>query len=60
EIQRAYKRLALRYHPDKAGPSESAAEKFKAAAHAYHILNDPERREIYDRYGEDGLVMMEQ
>lgn len=49
EIHRAYRRLALRFHPDKAGDAPEAAERFKAAAAAHHVLSDPERRETYDR-----------
>ncbi|CAG8546978.1 30005_t:CDS:2 [Racocetra persica] len=45
---------AMKYHPDK-NPDEAASEKFKEISHAYEILCDSEKREIYDRYGEDGL-----
>ncbi|CAG8714356.1 8788_t:CDS:2, partial [Cetraspora pellucida] len=44
---------AMKYHPDK-NPDEAASEKFKEISHAYEILCDPEKREIYDRYGEEG------
>jgi len=55
EIKRAYRRLALRYHPDR-GPDDPEAErKFKEAAEAYEVLGDPEKRSLYDRYGEAGL-----
>ncbi|KAF9947072.1 hypothetical protein BGZ65_009167, partial [Modicella reniformis] len=47
----AYRKLAMQYHPDK---NLDAGDKFKDIRHAYEILSDPESREIYDRYGEDG------
>lgn len=52
EIRRAYKRLALRYHPDK-NPDADAEEKFKQIAQAYEVLTDPEKRSIYDQQGEN-------
>ena len=55
EIKRAYRKLALKHHPDKNQGDDSAAEKFKAAAEAYEVLSDPEKRRIYDQYGADGL-----
>ncbi|KAK6121627.1 hypothetical protein DH2020_044635 [Rehmannia glutinosa] len=51
ELKKAYKKAAIKNHPDKGGDPE----KFKELAHAYEILNDPEKREIYDEYGEDAL-----
>ncbi|KAF0530529.1 DnaJ-domain-containing protein [Gigaspora margarita] len=54
EIKKAYRKLAMKYHPDK-NPDETASEKFKEISHAYEILCDPEKREMYDKYGEDGL-----
>ncbi|XP_026886024.1 dnaJ homolog subfamily B member 5 [Electrophorus electricus] len=50
EIRRAYKRLALRYHPDK-NPDADAEEKFKQIAQAYEVLNDPQKRSQYDQQG---------
>lgn len=55
EIKKAYRKLALKYHPDKNKGSKEAEEKFKEVAEAYEALIDPQKREIYDRYGEDGL-----
>lgn len=52
EIRRAYKRLALRYHPDK-NPDADAEDKFKQIAQAYDVLTDPEKRSIYDQQGEN-------
>ncbi|KAG5469707.1 hypothetical protein CUR178_01846 [Leishmania enriettii] len=53
EIKRSYHRLALRYHPDKAGPSGTV--RFKEVSTAYEVLSDPQKKDIYDRYGEAGL-----
>ncbi|KAF4076966.1 hypothetical protein AMELA_G00202800 [Ameiurus melas] len=50
EIRRAYKRLALRYHPDKNSDAD-AEEKFKQIAQAYEVLTDPEKRSLYDQQG---------
>jgi len=55
EIKKSYRRLALKYHPDRNPGDKEAEEKFKEAAEAYEVLSDPEKREIYDRYGHDGL-----
>jgi curved DNA-binding protein CbpA len=61
EVQRAYRRLALRYHPDKAtGDPAEAADAFRRVAAAYQVLSDRERRDVYDRYGEEGLQLLEQ
>ncbi|KAJ2716438.1 DnaJ sub B member 2 [Coemansia spiralis] len=56
ELKKAYRKLSLRWHPDKnPGNREEAEEKFKELAEAYSVLSDAEMRARYDRYGEDGL-----
>ena len=55
QIKKAFRRLARELHPDVNAHDPQAEEKFKEAAEAYEILNDPERRALYDRYGHEGL-----
>ena len=55
EIKSAYRKLALKYHPDRNQGSKEAEEKFKEAAEAYAVLADPQKRSVYDRYGHAGL-----
>jgi molecular chaperone DnaJ len=55
EIQRAYRKLALKYHPDKNPDDAQAAEKFKQVAEAYEILSDEEKRKAYDTQGMSGV-----
>ncbi|TVQ30365.1 MAG: molecular chaperone DnaJ [Phycisphaeraceae bacterium] len=55
EIKRAYRRLAMKYHPDRNGADPEAEAKFKEAAEAYEVLSDEQKRRIYDQYGHDGL-----
>ena len=54
-MKRAYRKLALKYHPDKNPDDSKAEEKFKEAAEAYEVLQDDQKRAQYDRFGHDGL-----
>ena len=55
EIKKAYRKLAMTYHPDRNNGSREAEEKFKEITEAYDVLRDPNKRAAYDRYGEAGL-----
>ena len=55
EIKTAYRKLAMTYHPDRNNGSKEAEEKFKEITEAYDVLRDPDKRSLYDRYGEAGL-----
>src|SRR5881394_3631255 len=55
DIKKAYRKLAMTYHPDRNGGSKEAEEKFKQLTEAYDVLRDPQKRAAYDRYGEAGL-----
>jgi molecular chaperone DnaJ len=55
EIKASYRKLAMRFHPDRNPGDREAEEKFKEAAEAYEVLRDSQKRNIYDRYGHQGL-----
>jgi molecular chaperone DnaJ len=55
EIKKAYRRLAMKYHPDRNPNDTEAEEKFKEAKEAYEVLTDAQKRAIYDQHGHDGL-----
>jgi molecular chaperone DnaJ len=55
EVKKAYRKLAMTYHPDRNGGSKDAEERFKAITEAYDVLRDPQKRAMYDRYGEAAL-----
>ncbi|MDR2341462.1 MAG: molecular chaperone DnaJ [Campylobacteraceae bacterium] len=54
-VKKAYRKLALKYHPDRNQGDKEAEEKFKQINEAYQVLSDANKREIYDRYGKNGL-----
>ena len=56
QLKKAYRRLAMKWHPDKnKGNEEEANIRFTEISEAYQVLSDPEKKQIYDRYGEEGL-----
>ena len=55
EIKKAYRKLALKYHPDKNKGDKGAEEKFKEASEAYHVLSDDKRKANYDQFGHAGV-----
>src|SRR5690349_23116928 len=55
DIKKAYRKLAMTYHPDRNNGSKEAEEKFKLITEAYDVLRDPQKRAAFDRYGEAGL-----
>ena len=57
DVRKAYRKMALKFHPDK-NKSAGAEEKFKEIAEAYEVLSDKRKRDVYDKYGEDGLKGM--
>src|SRR5262245_6734313 len=55
EIKKAYRQMALKYHPDKNPGNKEAEEKFKEAAAAYEVLSDKDKRQRYDQFGHQGV-----
>ncbi len=55
EIKKSYRKLAMQYHPDRNNGSKDAEEQFKSITEAYDVLRDPDKRALFDRYGEAGL-----
>ncbi|KAI0072530.1 DnaJ-domain-containing protein [Panus rudis PR-1116 ss-1] len=55
DIKKAYKKMALKWHPDRNGGSEEASKKFKEISEAFEVLSDKQKRAIYDQFGEEGL-----
>ena len=57
QIKKAYRTIAIKYHPDRNPGNKEAEEKFKEAAEAYDVLHDPQKRQQYDQFGFDGPNM---
>ncbi|NVK22514.1 MAG: molecular chaperone DnaJ [Kangiellaceae bacterium] len=55
ELKKAYRRLAMKYHPDRNPDDKEAEAKFKEAKEAFEVLNDPQKRQAYDQYGHAGV-----
>ena len=55
DLKKAYRKLAMQYHPDRNPDDKASEEKFKEAAEAYEVLNDDNKRTQYDRFGHEGM-----
>ena len=60
DIKKAYRRLAMKYHPDRNPGDAEAEERFKEAKEAYEVLSDAQKRAVYDQHGHDGMEAMRQ
>ncbi|KAJ3203591.1 hypothetical protein HDU67_010101 [Dinochytrium kinnereticum] len=58
-IKKGYRKQALKYHPDKVGQEPEKVARFQAISRAYEVLSDDKKRSIYDKYGEQGVLMMD-
>src|SRR4030081_217774 len=56
DLKRAFRRLAMQYHPDRNPDDPQAAERFKECSEAYAVLSDPEKRRSYDMFGHAGVT----
>ena len=57
ELKKAFKKLAMKYHPDRNPDDKEATEKFKEAAEAYEVLSDQEKKAAYDQFGHSGVSL---
>ena len=55
EIKKAYRKIAIKFHPDKNPDDKSAEDKFKEAAEAYEVLSNPQKKQQYDQFGHAGM-----
>ena len=60
EIKKAYRKLALKHHPDRNPDDKVAEDTFKECAEAYEVLGDGEKRKVYDTYGEEYLTFLQE
>ena len=60
EIKKAYRKMAMKYHPDRNPGDKEAEEKFKEVNEAYSVLSDPDKKSKYDRFGHAGALVAEQ